>query len=224
MRSPKKPKLKKPVLYYVHDPMCSWCWAFKPTWERLRKLLGDDVEVELLLGGLAIDDPNPMPAAQREAMRKVWETIEATVPGTTFNYDFWTKCKPKRSTYPACRAVISARLQIPGHDAVMIDAIQKAYYLDARNPSDDDVLETLAYEIGLDVPQFDEDINRATTHLALEREIFASRRMGVQGFPSLVLKQNEGSSMVPIDYRDAGNMESAIRGAFEPDFRPEAAE
>ncbi|MCP4060185.1 MAG: DsbA family protein, partial [Pseudoalteromonas sp.] len=19
-------------LIYVHDPMCSWCWGYKPTW------------------------------------------------------------------------------------------------------------------------------------------------------------------------------------------------
>ncbi|MDF4306582.1 DsbA family protein, partial [Vibrio parahaemolyticus] len=23
-------------LYYVHDPMCSWCWGYKPTIEKLK--------------------------------------------------------------------------------------------------------------------------------------------------------------------------------------------
>ena len=23
------------TLIYVHDPMCSWCWGFRPTFERL---------------------------------------------------------------------------------------------------------------------------------------------------------------------------------------------
>ena len=25
------------TLYHVHDPMCSWCYAFKPTLDELRK-------------------------------------------------------------------------------------------------------------------------------------------------------------------------------------------
>ena len=27
------------TLYHVHDPMCSWCYAFKPTLDELRKNL-----------------------------------------------------------------------------------------------------------------------------------------------------------------------------------------
>ncbi|MFT6977114.1 MAG: putative protein-disulfide isomerase, partial [Shewanella psychromarinicola] len=23
------------TLYYVHDPMCSWCWGYRPTWDTL---------------------------------------------------------------------------------------------------------------------------------------------------------------------------------------------
>ncbi|MEF1187337.1 DsbA family protein, partial [Vibrio sinaloensis] len=24
--------MTKAKLYYVYDPMCSWCWGYKPTW------------------------------------------------------------------------------------------------------------------------------------------------------------------------------------------------
>ena len=27
------------VLVYVHDPMCSWCYGFRPTWVGLRAIL-----------------------------------------------------------------------------------------------------------------------------------------------------------------------------------------
>mgnify|MGYP000853319151 FL=1 len=43
------------TLYYVHDPMCSWCWAFVPTWEQIQRELPNDIEVVYLLGGLAPD-------------------------------------------------------------------------------------------------------------------------------------------------------------------------
>ncbi|MBE8572891.1 DsbA family protein, partial [Vibrio sp. OPT46] len=26
-------------LYYVHDPMCSWCWGYKPTLDKLKQQL-----------------------------------------------------------------------------------------------------------------------------------------------------------------------------------------
>ena len=74
-----------------------------------------------------------------------------------FNYDFWKKCRPRRSTYPACRAVIAARKQKNKFDMEMTLSIQKAYYLHARNPSDYETLIELAEEIGADKNKFSKD-------------------------------------------------------------------
>jgi len=49
------------VLYYIHDPMCSWCWAFRPVWGEVQRRLPETVSVTYLLGGLAPDSDAPMP-------------------------------------------------------------------------------------------------------------------------------------------------------------------
>lgn len=98
-------------LYYFHDPMCSWCWAFSPLWNEIVKGLPDHVMAKRVLGGLAPDTDQPMPADMRDKIKGIWQTIQQTVPGTPFNFEFWEKCTPRRSTYPACRAVIAARKQ-----------------------------------------------------------------------------------------------------------------
>ena len=47
------------TLYYVHDPMCSWCWGFAPVWQEVRERLTDSpVQVKYLLGGLAAGKTN----------------------------------------------------------------------------------------------------------------------------------------------------------------------
>ena len=86
------------VLYYVHDPMCSWCWAFVPTWTKIKEALGDRLEIRYLLGGLAPDSAQIMPKDMQNTISGYWKNIETRVPGTQFNYDFWTKCEPKRET------------------------------------------------------------------------------------------------------------------------------
>ena len=42
-------------LYYIHDPMCSWCWAFRPTLTKVLAELPAHIEVQYLVGGLAPD-------------------------------------------------------------------------------------------------------------------------------------------------------------------------
>ena len=113
-------------LYYFHDPMCSWCWGFRPTLLKLLGELPDEIAVRSVVGGLAADSDAPMPAEQRIAIQDHWRRIEAML-GTEFNHDFWSCCEPRRSTYPACRAVIAAERQSRGK--AMTQAIQKAYYL-----------------------------------------------------------------------------------------------
>jgi len=194
------------VLYYVHDPMCSWCWAFRPVWTELQALLPDAVQVKYLLGGLAADSDIVMDADTQAMIRRHWRVIEKRVPGSRFNDEFWITCSPRRSTYPACRAVIAARQQDQGLEDAMILAIQQAYYLQARNPSDDDVLIDLAAQMGLDCVQFRRDLNAPEVQLILQHEIQMARGMGAHGFPCLIYEQDGRYRAIPVDYNHADVM------------------
>ena len=65
-------KFAKNTLYYIHDPMCSWCWAFKPTWQKILTSLPQNLTIEYLLGGLAPDNDNPMPPKTRKLVINNW--------------------------------------------------------------------------------------------------------------------------------------------------------
>lgn len=204
-------------LHYVHDPMCSWCWAFTPLYAGLMARLSGRIEVHRLLGGLAPDTDRPMPEEMRAYLQATWREIERRVPGTRFNFDFWNRCAPRRATYPACRAVIAARRQGEAFDTAMTRAIQHAYYLQARNPSDDETLLALAGEIGLDVPAFGEALHAPETRERLRDEIALARALGVDSFPSLVLETPRGAQRITVDYLDVEPMLRAIGAAMAHD-------
>ncbi len=196
-------KHKPTTLYYVHDPMCSWCWGFRPVWQEIRQNLTDNIRVKYLLGGLAPDSDEIMPIAMQQDIAGYWRKIQQHIPNTEFNFDFWQQCEPRRSTYPACRAVIAARKQQVDIELAMIEGIQKAYYLDAQNPSNDDTLISLAVNLGLDKTRFSEDLNAQTTQNDLLEEIQFSRSIGAQGFPSMVLEKNGQAQLIPLNYNEA---------------------
>lgn len=190
------------TLVHVHDPMCSWCWAFRPTWSRIREALPEAVAVRRLLGGLAPDTDQPMPEEMRAGLQATWRRIQQVVPGTQFNFDFWRDCAPRRATYPACRAVVAAARQGAGEDEAMVHAIQRAYYQQARNPSDDDTLVVLAGELGLDEARFARDLADLSTHDELLRQIAEARALGADSFPTLLLVTPAGTHWVGHDYND----------------------
>lgn len=192
--------------------MCSWCWAFRPTWHKICKDLPAAIHVQYVLGGLAPDTEQPMLFELQQRIRETWETIKKHVPGTEFNFDFWAQCQPRRSTYPACRAIIAATKQKSELEETMIEAIQRAYYLQARNPSDDSTLISLAVELGLDKQRFMNDLNSPETRKKLLKQIEFSQAMGVRGFPSLVLQQGNSRFPIAFDYNDSSVAVDRIRG------------
>lgn len=191
---------EKLTLFYIHDPMCSWCWGYRPTWDLLKSTLPENVVVKYVLGGLAPDSDAPMPQDLQNTIQGYWRRIHAEL-GTEFNFDFWRLCKPRRSTYPACRAVIAAQLQ--NSETEMIDAIQRAYYLRAMNPSDTSTLIELAGELGLDKEKFSADIESQQIQQELQAQIQFVRNSPCRGFPGLILKQDETLLPVDVNYHDA---------------------
>ena len=192
--------IKKSTLYYIHDPMCSWCWGFRKTWLKVIDQVNKDIKINYVLGGLAADTDEPMPEEMQKNIRETWQRIQKEIPDTEFNYEFWSKCNPRRSTYPACRAIIAANNQHTDAASQMLLAIQQAYYLNALNPSDESVLITLAEELGLDKQQFANDLVSAETHKKLLAEFELRRQLKVSGFPSIILQKNDTRIAIELDY------------------------
>ena len=199
------------TLYHVHDPMCSWCWGFRRVWDQLQEALPDSVKVVNIVGGLAADTDEPMPPEQQKTIAGYWSNV-AEQTGAQFNFDFWKICQPRRCTYPACRAVLSAARQHA--EQAMIDAIQQAYYLRAMNPSDNSTLITLAGEMGLNEEQFAADLTGPAIQAALEDNFALRRKIGVYSFPSLVLAQGEDFLPIAVNYQDYQTSLDAINQAM----------
>ena len=202
--------LMNPTLYYVHDPMCSWCWGFEAARRQLFGGLPQNLYVRRLLGGLAADTDQPMADEMRAYIQHAWHEIEQKVAGMHFNFDFWTACQPRRATWPACRAVIAARRQGEEYDEIMTAAIQAAYYTQARNPSDDATLIELADELGLNHTDFTIALNSDETQRELLSEMELTTELAARSFPSLLLKMQNSVRTIPIDYMQSDKMHQLI--------------
>ena len=183
----------KPVLYYLYDPMCSWCWGFKPVWDTVKARLQGEVDIVYVVGGLAPETEEPMDAEMRTYLQQAWRKI-TDITGVEFNHDFWRLNTPKRSTYPACKAVLVARQS--GLEQQMFMAIQQLYYQQAGNPSE---YENLSEEIAA----------------LLQQEIILAEQLGARGFPSLVLLKDKTAHFIEHSYTDVEENLKMIRALLK---------
>ena len=64
------------TLFYIHDPMCSWCWGFRPVWEQLEQQLSTTVKIVYIVGGLAPDSDQPMAIPMQQTLAATWQRIQ----------------------------------------------------------------------------------------------------------------------------------------------------
>lgn len=187
------------TLYYVYDPMCSWCYAFRDTFEKVKEGLASNIEILNVPGGLAPHSNEPMSEDLKKQIQDAWKRIESLV-GTKFNHDFWTKCTPRRSTYLACQATIAAKNQ--GKEEEMIAGIQDAYYLKAMNPSDEETLVFVAKEIGLNIEKFKTDLYSELTIVKFNEKMQLRRKLNLNSFPSLAIKYKKELYPITIKFNE----------------------
>jgi putative protein-disulfide isomerase len=212
-----------PSLYYIADPMCSWCWGFASVLDRIESELlalpeADRPAFQLIMGGLAKDSEEPMPQQTRDYIQNAWRSVEAET-GASFNWDFWEKCSPRRSTYPSCRAVLSAAKQFDEAGPEMFRAIQKGYYQEARNPSEIDTLVAIASEIAspIHVDRFASDLVSQQIDDRLHEDFGVRSRLGVREFPSMILERDGEQVTIVRGYAVEETALGRLKDALNPE-------
>lgn len=174
-----------PHLIYFSDPMCSWCYGFSPTIEAVRRAYGDALPIRVIMGGLRPGTDKVMtPEAGREIAGHWAHVHEAT--GLPFRADLVSSGRFIYDTDPAARAVVVARRE--GQDVALrlLGAAQRAFYGEARDITQGEVLADLAADLGLDRDRFLADWSSEDARAETWRDYATSQRAGVTGFPTLV--------------------------------------
>lgn len=197
-------------LLYVMDPMCGWCYAFQPQLENFLET-HSSAEMEWIMGGLAPDTNHPMDENLKQMISSYWYQIEK-VAQVNFNHDFWKLNIPYRSTYPACRAVVSAERINAGSACLMVKAIQSAYYLEAKNPSLEETLLACANSINLDENHFIDVFKSEETEQQFQQHLSIAHQLQVTGFPALFYVNDRNQAYpLALGFSRTANLEQQLR-------------
>ena len=159
------------------------------------------------MGGLAPDTKQPMDDNLKKTISSYWYQIEKNTQ-VTFNHDFWSLNTPYRSTYSACRAVISADNLIEKSAQKMVKAIQSAYYMEAKNPSLEETLIGCANSIGLDENQFLEVFKSEKTEQQFQQHLSFTHQLQVRSFPALIyIDEKNNSYPLTLGFCQASDLE-----------------
>jgi len=182
----------------VSDVVCPWCFIGTHRLDRvLAKLLIERPELEIalhhhpfeLMPGTPAEGtnvPNMLRKKYGQAPEKMWERVHAAAAESDLSLDL----SKQAMAYPTMAAHTLARLgRETGVEHAIERALFTAYFTDAKNISDPDVLATIGAQHGLDA-------KRVRAFVSDERELALTRneakiwqQHGVTGVPFFVFAE-----------------------------------
>ncbi len=103
------------------DPGCPWAFSAEPFRRKIEWLYGDHAAWELVMVGLAEDPAEFEAKGHTTAMMAAGGAMIAKAHGMPIDS---SERERLSATLPACRAVVAARLNSPGHQQTLLRAIQ----------------------------------------------------------------------------------------------------
>ncbi len=197
------------ILWYVADPMCSWCWGFSPVIEAIREEYGERLRIALLLGGLRVGTSAPMSIQQREEILHHWNDVHERT-GQTFRFEGALPEGFVYDTEPACRAVVAMGELAPEHTFALFKAIQSAFYVEGRNVVQTGVLAALAQGLGVDAARFLAAFESDAARSGVLAHFRQAREWGVRGFPTVILQNDAGYRLLSNGWRPLEELRPGI--------------
>lgn len=173
---------------FVGDPMCSWCYGFGPELTKLREEL-KGVPFSMIMGGLR--DGEIFDEAKLKNHLGYWQAVhEAT--GLPFDATALSQEGFNYTTEPACRAVVTVRSLDKSKEYAMYSALQKAFYAEGSDVTQEDVLVEVAESVGVDKTLFAEKLQSEGMYKAAQADKQKARTFGVSSFPTLIIIDKQG--------------------------------
>lgn len=197
----------RPKLYYFADPMCSWCYGFAPVMDQIIATYSHRFDIRLVMGGLR---PGKLaqvttPAVAR-VMRHHWREV-AKMTGQVFDERFFEREGFVYDTEPAAKAVVVMERLAPASAYAYYHEIQSAFYAKNQDITSGDILATAAEPHGVSRENFLAALQSEQVHKETWGQFTFSGSLGIRGFPSLVLEENDQFMLLTRGYQSFDQIE-----------------
>ena len=190
--------------------MCSWCWGFSPVLKEIRKQFQDHLAFSVIVGGLRADNKEILNDELKQYIRGHWTEVNK-ITDQPFSFDFFNRDNFIYNTEPACRAVVTVRNLKPNLVFSYFESLHYSFYVENKDITTPEVLSNIAAKFGIDNELFQLKFSSQEIISETPNDFETARKMGVFGFPSLVLKEAEKITPVSRGYQTFDVLKSKLK-------------
>lgn len=213
--------MKKEIIY-VGDPVCSWCYAFTDTFEKIREDFKEEVNFSYFMGGLIIDRELTLDKRVKKLLKQNWKEVEAK---TGKHIKASSKIDDAEEipyiSDPAILGFLVMRAVDQDLAYKFYKKVHNSFYTDLNDIADKKILCEIAQSLGIEKQFFMDKISDNSLKELLYADKEKIEDLGVQAFPALVLKDESGTSVLNQGFKNyqllKPQIESWLNGKFSAD-------
>lgn len=198
----------KPVLLYIGDPMCSWCYGFAPEMTKIADELKEEVEIGLIMGGLRPYNTQTM-TDLADFLEEHWMQVSDR-SGQPFTYDILQKNYVYDTEPPARACVVMRQLQ-PAKELAFFKDLQTLFYRDNKDMNSVESYLPTVKKYGVDPTEFRKLFSSPELKIAVRADFEKAAALDVSGFPSLILRKGEEYYLIASGYTEAEKVLRTVR-------------
>ncbi|MFD1067932.1 DsbA family protein [Oceanobacillus locisalsi] len=192
-------------IYYVTDPICSHCWALEPVLRRFLTQFEQYFKLHTVMGGLlekwsdtSVDPANGIsgPADVVGHWKEVGEHSRMPIDGSLMADDYVTSSYPPSRVFKVIQKEYNDNLAY-----TFLRHAREALFAFNRNISDAAILIELIEGLGLDGEKIVQQADSALGHQLLEEDFNLKDSLGVRGFPTIIMVNQEGQGIKIVGAR-----------------------
>lgn len=204
---------EKPILIYVGDPMCSWCYGISEELIKTVDYFEGRVDVELVLGGLRAGGGDKWDTSFKDFLRHHWEDV-SKASGQPFSYQLLEQETFNYDTEPACRAVVTIEHIAKEKALPFFKAVQKGFYVKNEDPTQTEFYRPICESMDIDFAKFAARFESMDMRKLTKGHFERSAALGARSFPTVLLLQNGKLTTIAVGYSTFDQMKAKIEASL----------
>ena len=207
-------------LIYCYDAYCGWCYGFSPVMKQVAVLYADQLEIEVLSGGMIIGEAVQPIENMAHYIEGAYQNVEK-LSGIKFGEDYlWHIRHPDLSDWvmnsekPAI-ALCIFKEYYPEKQVVFAADLQYALHFEGRDLCDDEAYRHLLEKYGINEEAFFTKLQDETYKEQAHYEFSLCKQLQVTGYPAVLLQENDSKfHLLARGYTSLEEMKERIDAAL----------
>lgn len=208
---------EKALILYFYDAMCGWCYGFGPVMKKAAEVFSDEYDFVAVSGGMITGERVAPISTKADFIKGAYKRVEETT-GIVFG-DAYLKLLDEgtylmNSVKPGI-AMSVFKSFLPFRSVEFAHDMQEAHMYHGKDLNTRDVYFELIKKYELDENEFLSRLNSEQFQEQTFQEFEEVQRIGITGFPAVVLQYNKELALVNSGYTDYENLAKRLLVAHD---------